>query len=241
MNIVSIPDKQLLTKTLCEDLAVIFEKNAGKPILHFYSGGSALEIYPLMVEFLKEKSFDFTKCMFAPVDERFEYMHSNYVAFKKLPVFEALVGLGAKFVDTGIQSGTLDEAASWYEQWVRGEMKRVKMLGGVSIAVLGMGPDGHTAGIFPYPENKEFFDATFVETNKWVAGYDVGGKNPFKKRFTLTRPSLMEIDSNFVYVCGENKQQKLQEVLQTWDLQHEVPARIWYKLKNLAVYTNQVL
>jgi len=78
---------------------------------------------------------------------------------------------------------------------------------GKIVVLLGMGEDGHTAGIMPHPNDKELFDNLFVNTEKWVVGYDCGDKNIYKERMTASVYFLENIvDKCFLYFRGEKKE-----------------------------------
>jgi 6-phosphogluconolactonase len=220
------------------DLTLILTESSHQTLL-FYSGGSGLQPFSMLFESLVAAQYDFSQLMLAPVDERFTILNSNFNAFKGTSVFEQFSRAGAHFVDTALQGGTLEEASKWYNQWVSGEIRRMQMVKGKVVTLLGMGPDGHTAGIFPFPEDREFFLKTFVETDLFVAGYDVGDKNPYRERFTLTVPALQQSDAVLAYVTGENKREMLEEVLEKNRDTHLIPARIWHMLPSVSLYTDQ--
>ena len=102
------------------------------------------------------------------------------------------------------------------------------------IALLGIGPDSHTAGILPN-ENKDEFDKTFLSENL-VVGYVNNGQ--FKERITLTPKALEKMDSIIAYAVGENKHEALNN-LKTKNLTHLYPATLLGKLQNVEIFTDQ--
>ena len=101
-----------------------------------------------------------------------------------------------------------------------------------------MGGDGHTAGIFPYPEDPDFFEKTF-RINGWVASYDATGKNVFRERVTTTFPFHETIDHAFAYVCGAEKRETLIALKNRSQALSEMPAMIFYDMPDIEVVTDQ--
>lgn len=86
------------------------------------------------------------------------------------------------------------------------------------IAILGIGTDGHTAGIIP---NSPLFEEK--ENYKLVDSfYDEKGE--YKERITLTFTGLSRMDLCIVLVFGEDKDQALEKMFSPGSIE-EVPAR----------------
>lgn len=228
----SIP---LIQKKIVDMIGDVFDQNQGDPILLFYSGGSSLHLLPLLYERIKE--LDLSAVIFAPVDERKSFENSNARAFSEMSVYRRFKERGVTFVDCGDLDRDLETVARDYNEQIELMIEDIREHDGMIISLLGMGEDGHTAGIFPYPESTEYFLTTFVETDALVVGYDVGDKNPYKERVTLTVPALKQADFNFVYVVGQSKESALKKVLVDGELA-EVPARLWRSLHQSIVFTD---
>jgi 6-phosphogluconolactonase len=63
---------------------------------------------------------------------------------------------------------------------------------------LGIGPDGHTASLFPD-------QATLQERSRLVIGVEQAGLEPFVPRISLTFPRLGAADHVVVLASGESK------------------------------------
>lgn len=94
-----------------------------------------------------------------------------------------------------------------------------------SIAIMGVGKDGHTAGLAPDRldfKNPMFYDGYFNSFND-PKTMEEGG---FGKRMTLTLYGLMDMDFLVVLVFGEKKKEALKRMFAGGDLA-EVPARFY--------------
>ncbi len=97
------------------------------------------------------------------------------------------------------------------------------------IGQLGIGTDGHIAGILPG-------SAAAHETSALVAAYDAA---PFK-RLTVTFQVLRQIDAAFVFAFGKPKRKTL-EILKAGSMGTiDQPAGILHELQEAYVYNDQV-
>lgn len=98
----------------------------------------------------------------------------------------------------------------------------------VVIAQLGIGPDGHVAGILPGSPAAN-------EQTALVAGYDA----PPLKRLTLTFPALKQINAAYVFAFGKPKQQALLSLRNKSEQLAGQPAQILNELGEAYMYSDQ--
>jgi len=77
--------------------------------------------------------------------------------------------------------------------------------------LMGVGPDGHTASLFPH-------SPALQEKERWVVGVEQAGCEPYVPRVTLTFPALASTREMLFLVSGEEKRDMLARVLSGEDL-----------------------
>jgi 6-phosphogluconolactonase len=102
-----------------------------------------------------------------------------------------------------------DESAERYQRELRSFYGTDRLDPGRSlfdVVLMGVGPDGHTASIFPdYP--------ALAETERWVVGVPQAHVEPFVPRVTLTLPALASCREMLFEVAGSDKRAILTRVL----------------------------
>lgn len=143
---------------------------------------------------------------------------------------------GMKVISILDKNLSMEECALLYEkkirQWKKDNPK------GLVIALLGIGRDGHTAGILPYPEHPKLFNTLF-ESDRWVVAYDAGSKDLHSLRITVTNTFLRYVvDTAVMYMSGEIKKDALAHILVPFGTLVYTPARIVYDMKSVILSTD---
>ena len=114
---------------------------------------------------------------------------------------------------------TADASAEAYDE-------KIRSLGAVfhkSIGILGVGKDGHTAGIAGNRRN--FTNQIFSDKSALVSCFD-DSTGPFKKRITMTFTGLEMLDFIVVLAFGPDKLQALEETFSPGS-REVIPARFY--------------
>lgn len=197
----------------------LYKRLDNKTVL-FLSGGTTPR--PLYERIAKEKIIK--PAAVAMIDERYgDPMHEN--SNEKMISETGLLGY---FDDYGIPfypiiTGTFprEELAEMYDENVRKLFFHFHK----NIAIMGIGADGHTAGIAP--NRKNFTNPVFENEQKHLFVSDfVDSDGPFGERVTLTFAGLSLIDFFIVLAFGEDKKEALQKTFIQGALE-EVPARFY--------------
>src|SRR3989338_1483710 len=180
------------------------------------SGGSAVKIYPFLAEKLKNRSVKPHFLTIAQADERFQPENKEEINAYQIEKS----GLTFYAVD---QKGTVEESAQKYNQTISKLYKNTDF----RIAVLGIGEDGHTAGLLP--GYRELWDK-----NTFAVGYKNKGR--FPQRVTFTPKALQQCNFAVVCLAGKSKSQVF------WKLKEEseedlniFPASILYSIPEAVV------
>lgn len=211
-----------------------FAAAADRPILFLSSGGSALRLLD------NWQSSNIPACLtVGVVDERFstDPTVNNYLQLRATIFAQLAQQAGTQFIKTVPQDGqTTAEFAQHYEAQLHNW--RHENPEGMIVLTLGIGEDGHTAGIMPFPEDPTYFQATFNNPNQWVAAYNAGGKSQYKERVTVTLPFLTVANATIIFATGTNKHTVLKKILTQEATMATYPAVIIHQLAEAKLFTD---
>jgi 6-phosphogluconolactonase/glucosamine-6-phosphate isomerase/deaminase len=197
------------------------EKLREGSVLWLLSGGSNVGVETRIIDKIDDELTQNLTVMLA--DERYGvkgHADSNW---------EQLLAAGfnskqAYVVDALPANMSLDESAEAYDK----AASRAFHAADYVIAQLGIGPDGHVAGILPD-------SPAAVDTDKFVIGYE---SDPHQ-RMTLTFQALQRANAGYVFAFGDNKKQAFENLEQRLTLS-EQPAQILKALPEAYVYNDQL-
>ncbi|WP_342648178.1 6-phosphogluconolactonase [Mucilaginibacter sp. CSA2-8R] len=176
----------------------------GKFVVALTGGSSPEQLYTLLAQPEYQNKIDWTKVFVFWGDERWVPLDdeqsngkmADRTLLSKVPVPENQVFY---MWQEGISA---DDYAAQYENEIR---KHLNADLSFDLILLGMGPDGHTASLFPHQQ-------VLQETQKLVAAYHLDAQNMY--RITLTAPLINKGQHLLVMLYGENKAPALHEVLE---------------------------
>lgn len=197
--------------------AEIIKKIAMRQTVLYLSGGST----PDMLYGRLSGDEDFLPGAIGLIDERYgdpKHESSNeamiektgllrYVRLRSIPFYPILTGQ------------SLSDTAEYYDDTVRS----LSVVYRQAVAVLGVGADGHTAGIAG--NRHDFENPIFGEQSKLVSSFD-DPTGPFHARITMTFLGLSMLDFLVVMAFGENKQKALNRTFADGS-EEEIPARFY--------------
>lgn len=237
MRINKISNERLVFET-AKAISAILEKQQDKDVLLMLSGGSAMAVYnSIKPQWLSDH------VTITMTDDRFSHEMdiNNSHLLQATDFYNESINADAYFISTEVwNEQSPEELADRFEyglkQW-RTEFPR-----GVVVAVLGMGEDGHTAGIIPGTSKiggqQASFTNLFENPGKWVVGYSTLN-NEYHERVTITLPFIRKyIDYAVAFISGEKKREAFDRLLSESGSLEATPIRILRELKNVEIFTN---
>ena len=211
-------------------LEVLLQKNASRPIALFLSAGSALAL----LEYISPDGIG-SQVTVSLIDERCSTnpQVNNYAQLLRTTFMQNAIARGAQvMVPEIIDEDSCRESAVQFENALH-EWK-TKYPNGVVIATLGVGSDGHTAGIMPGEYGVDF------SGDDLVVSYTVPrAVNQHTKRITTTYTFLTTyVDHAVVFAAGEEKR-RIVATLEAGECDiQSMPACIFTKMSDATLYTD---
>lgn len=226
--------------TPVEDAAKQLERHIksvrNTPALILFSGGSALALVECLRPEILTKQHTLTV-----LDERytFENDESNFYKLSRTSFFRGALERGVSVIDprpTG--SETLMDTARRFDLALK-EWHIINRTG-IGVATIGIGPDGHTAGVLPNAVSKDEFSKLFLSDNKCAVGYVTRPEvNHHRERITATLTYLTRhIDHAIIFASGTPKKAALLKTLYAEEDYHNTPAQILRHITDAQLYTD---
>ena len=227
-HVIPVSDAQALAKAAADHILARIAANRGRVAICLTGGSSPKPLYQLLATDGYRSRIPWDRVHWFIGDERF------------VPADDPLNNMGTArriFLDScapasnihPIPTGTVDpgQAARRYESELKSFYGATRLDSSrplFDVVLMGVGPDGHTASLFPdYP--------AIEETERWVVGVPQAHVEPFTPRVTLTLPALGSCREMLFEVSGPDKRAILTRVLDGEDLPanrvHSTGETIW--------------
>lgn len=194
---------------------------AGQRVTWFTSGGSNIMIQKDIMDVVATEAKDHVRLLtIAPVDERYglkDHEDSNYRAMKQVGFQPG----AAQWIDVLDKDADFATTTNMYKDVVEEAVQA-----DVTIATLGLGADGHTAGILPR--------SSALDADDTVVGYQANFQ-----RMTLTPKALINIDHAFLIAYGASKLGAVNELKENKQTLANMPAKIIYDMKQVTVLSDK--
>src|SRR3989344_1660076 len=237
MKIYKARNKEGAMRRAIKELNVCLKGVKKNPVLLMVSGGSSLEL----LDGIEMKNIG-KHITITALDERVSVdpAVNNFSQLVETEFYKKAERKGIDYIDTRVHRNiSLRKFAGKFERGLRAW--RRKHPKGKIMCTQGIGEDGHTAGILPYPENSKKFQRLFEKQNQWVVGYRANKrKSEYVKRVTITLPFLRnEVDCSVVYATGSKKRRVVRLVSAKRGSLAKTPARVLREMKNSTLFVDQ--
>ena len=227
-DVITVSDPVALAKTAAERIIARIAANGDRVAICLTGGSSPKQLYQLLATDAYRSQIPWQRVhwfigdeRFVPVDDPLNNMGTARRIF--LDLYAPAANIHAIPTDTA----SPEQAAGQYESELKSlygadELDSARPL--FDVVLMGVGPDGHIASLFPrYP--------AIEETERWVVGVPKAHVEPFVPRVTLTLPALNSCREMLFEVSGADKRAILTRVLAGENLPanraHSMGETIW--------------
>jgi 6-phosphogluconolactonase len=209
INRIVVADPAALAEAAAQRLMTRIEANPNRVAICLTGGSSPKQLYQLLATEDCAKRIPWNRVHWFIGDERFVPAtdpRNNMAMARKIFLDRLAPKDHIHPIPTEVASP--DEAATRYASELQAfygadHLDPAKPL--FDLVLMGIGPDGHTASIFPgYP--------ALAETKRWVVGVPQAHVEPFVPRVTLTLPALASCREMLFELAGAGKHAILREL-----------------------------
>jgi 6-phosphogluconolactonase len=203
-------DPEALAHRVAQWITDLACHSSGRFAVCLAGGSTPRRLYQILAEAPLRDAMPWQRVHWFWGDDRFvpwDHPDSNYGMAQKAML--AKVPVPPENIHGIRYEGTLADAAAAYQQTLQSYYGAEKLDPArplFDIVLLGMGPDGHTASLFPGKPALE-------ERQRWVTEVPEPGLNPHVPRVTLTYPALESSRSTAFGAAGADKHAMMQRVL----------------------------
>jgi 6-phosphogluconolactonase len=227
-KVIAVSDSAALATAAAERIVARIAANSGRAAICLTGGSSPKQLYGLLATDAWRSQIPWGRVHWFIGDERFVPADDprNNMAMARRTFLDACAP-AANIHPIATDSADPDQAARRYEQELRSfygadELDPDKPL--FDVVLMGIGPDGHTASLFPG-------SAALEEAERWVVGVDRAPVEPLVPRVTLTLPALACCREMLFEAAGPEKRVILTRLLHGENLPanraHSVGETVW--------------
>jgi 6-phosphogluconolactonase len=214
-QVVTLPDPASQAQAAAEHVITSIAANSGRVAICLSGGSSPKQLFELLATDAYRSRIPWDRVHWFMGDERFVPAddHRNNMRMARQAFLDKCAP-DANVHPILTSTATPDDAARRYEDELKSfyganEFDPSRPL--FDLVMLGVGPDGHTASLFPgYP--------AVDETRRWVTGVPQAHVEPFVPRVTLTLPALASCREMMFEASGSGKRAILARVFAGEDL-----------------------
>ena len=209
-KLVRVADKATMARIAAEHLLARVDANPGRVAICLTGGSSPKQLYQLLATEAYRERIPWPRVHWFVGDERFvppgDSLHNMTMARHEfLDACAPTANIHPIATDTtDPDASALDYQRTLQEFHGAERLDPARPL--FDLMLLGIGPDGHTASLFPG------FPAVDV-TDRWVVGVDRANVAPFVPRISLTLPALASCRTMLFEVAGADKRAIMTRVL----------------------------
>jgi 6-phosphogluconolactonase len=199
---IEVDDPAMLATTAAERLMARIDANAGRVAICLTGGSSPKQLYRLLASNPYSSRVPWNRVHWFVGDERFVPSSDplNNMAMAR-EIFLDRFAPSANIHPIPTDAVNPEKSAVRYEHELQAfygarELDATRPL--FDLVLMGVGPDGHTASLFPD-------DPALNETSRWVVGVPKANVEPFVPRVTLTLPALSSCREMLFEVAGKDK------------------------------------
>ena len=227
-QVIAVSDSAELAKAAADRIMARIAANGGRLAICLTGGSSPRKLYQLLATDAYRANIPWDRVHWFIGDERFVGADDplNNMGMARRTFLDACAP-AANIHPIPTDSANPEQAARRYQRELQSfhgadVLDPARPL--FDLVLMGVGPDGHTASLFPgYP--------AIEETARWVVGVPKAHVEPFVPRVTLTLPALGSSREMLFEVSGPDKRPILTRVLAGENLPanraHSIGETIW--------------
>ena len=209
-QLITVSDSVALAKSAADRVLARIAANGDRVAICLTGGSSPKQLYQLLATDTYRSRIPWDRVHWFIGDERFvpaDDPLNNMAAARRIFLDRCAPAANIHPIATDVADP--DEAARRYESVLKSfcpanALDSARPL--FDVVLMGVGPDGHTASLFPdYP--------AIEEIERWVVGVPEAHVEPFVPRVTLTLPALNSCREMLFEVAGSEKRAILTRVL----------------------------